>query len=321
MIPGVFNSLLLAFAGLVAMGFASLLVDNEQRRRVRLRNRLAQATTPHLRIRAQAFRSLLLSAGPGPRPTLRQRMVGLIGLILGPQVADPKVRWAILGGALVVGRVAAGALAGLAGPIGWLAWPGVAILASRGTFEWLRARRDGKLLLQFPDALAMIVRSVRAGLPLADALRLIAGSCPPPTAGQFKLVAADLSIGMAIADALGRLAERTGLSEYRFFAIALTLQTQTGGRLGETLDSLGDVIRQRVAVRQRALALASEARTSALILAALPVLTGGGLILFNWTYMSVLFTDPTGRVVFGSAVGSLSAGMVLMQVVIRWSVS
>jgi tight adherence protein B len=321
MIPGVLNSLLLAFAGLVAMGFASLLVDNEQRRRVRLRNRLAQATTPHLRIRAQAFRSLLLSAGPGPRPTLRQQLAGMAGLILGPQAADPKVRWGILGGALVLGRLAAGAVVQVAGPIGWLAWPAVAMLASRGMFEWLRARRDGKLLLQFPDALAMIVRSVRAGLPLADALRLIADSCPAPTAGQFKLVAADLGIGMAIADALGRLAERTGLSEYRFFAIALTLQTQTGGRLGETLDSLGDVIRQRVAVRQRALALASEARTSALILAALPVLTGGGLILFNWTYMSVLFTDPTGRIILGSAVGSLSAGMVLMQVIIRWSVS
>ncbi len=318
---GVLNSLLLAFAGLVGMGFASLLVDNEQRRRVRMRDRLAKATTPHLRIRTQAFRSLLLSAGPGPRRSPRQRMVDLIRLILGPQAPDPKARWAILGGALILGRLAAGALAEVGGPIGWLAWPVVTILASRAAFEWLRARRDGKLLLQFPDALSMIVRSVRAGLPLADALRLIADTCPAPTAGQFKLVAADLGIGMAIADALARLAERTGLSEYRFFAIALTLQTQTGGRLGETLDSLGDVIRQRVAVRQRALALASEARTSALILAALPVLTGGGLILFNWTYMSVLFTDPTGRIVLGSALGSLSAGMVLMQLVIRWSVT
>ena len=141
MMPGVLNSLLLAFAGLVAMGFACLLVDNEQRRRVRLRSRLAQATTPHLRIRAQAFRSSLLSAGPGPRPTLRQQVAGLIGLILGPQVVDPKARWSILGGALVLGRLAAGALTEVAGPIGWLAWPVVAMLASRGIFEWLRRCR------------------------------------------------------------------------------------------------------------------------------------------------------------------------------------
>nr|WP_294521390.1 type II secretion system F family protein [uncultured Rhodopila sp.] len=318
---GMLNSLMLAFAGLIGMGVASLLVDNEQRRRLCMRDRLAKATTPHLRMRTLAFRSLLLSAGPGPRRTFRQQAAGIINLVLGAPPPNPHARWVILGIALILGRLAAEALTDVAGDIGWLAWPVITIVVSRGTFEWLRTRRDSKLLLQFPDALSMIVRSVRAGLPLSDALRLVASACPAPTAGQFQLVAADLSIGMAIADALTRLAERTGLAEYRFFAIALTLQTQTGGRLGETLDSLADVIRQRLAVRSRALALASEARTSALILAALPVLTGGGLIVFNWTYMSVLFEDPTGHIVLGSAFGSLSAGILLMQLVIRRSVS
>jgi tight adherence protein B len=321
MTPGVATSLLLAFGGLAGLGGASLLVDNEQRRRQRVRDRLAKATTPHLRIRALIFRSLLLSAGPGPRRTLWQQGTAAINRLLRGQGHEPGQRWMVLGVALVLAQLGAGLLVRLLGVAGWLAWPLIAVAASRGLFGWLRARRDSKLLLQFPDALGMIVRSVRAGLPLADALRLVARSGPSPTAGQFQRVANDLSIGLAIADALGRLSERTGLAEYRFFAVALTLQTQTGGRLGETLDSLGDVIRKRVAVRARALAMASEARMSALILAALPILTGSGLTLLNWNYVSVLFDDPTGQVILGSAIGALVGGVLLMQVIIRWSVS
>jgi tight adherence protein B len=312
---------MLAFAGLMALGLASILVDSEQRRRLRMRDRLAKATTPHLRIRALAFRSLLLSSAPGPRRTLRQQAVALIVGILGGPAPNPQARWAILAAAFVMGRFAAQALAQVLGPSGWLAWPLITIGASRAILEWLRGRRDSKLLLQFPDALAMIVRSVRAGLPLADALRLVASSSPAPTAGQFQFVSADLGIGMAIADALTRLAERTGLAEYRFFAIALSLQTQTGGRLGETLDSLAEVIRLRLGVRARALALASEARTSAMILAALPILMGGGLMVFNWTYMAILFDDPTGHILLGASIGALAAGLLLMQLIIRWSVS
>jgi tight adherence protein B len=81
------------------------------------------------------------------------------------------------------------------------------------------------------------------------------------------------------------------------------------------------VIRKRVAVRARARALASEARMSALILAALPVLTGTGLMVFNWNYVSILFEDPTGQIVLGCAIGALVGGMLLMQMLIRWSVS
>ena len=126
---------------------------------------------------------------------------------------------------------------------------------------------------------------------------------------------------MPISQSLTRLAARTSLAEYHFFATALTLQSQTGGRLSETLDGLADMIRKRIAAKDRALALASEARTSALILAALPVLAGTGMVIFNWSYMSVMFLEPRGNVLLGAAVGSLCFGLVLMRAVIQWSVT
>ena len=110
--------------------------------------------------------------------------------------------------------------------------------------------------------------------------------------------------------------ELTGLPEYRFFATALALQAQTGGGLSETLDNLAEVIRKRVAMRSRAQALASEAKTSTYILAALPVVTGGLLGVINPTYIGVLFTESAGNKLLGFAIGMLAVGMTVMRLII-----
>ncbi len=108
----------------------------------------------------------------------------------------------------------------------------------------------------------MIVRSVRVGIPVTEGIRTVAREAPRPTAQEFSLLADQIRIGMPIEEALRELATRNQLPEYRFFATALALQNQTGGGLAETLENLGDVIRKRVALKGRAHALASEARTS-----------------------------------------------------------
>ena len=114
-------------------------------------------------------------------------------------------------------------------------------------------------------------------------------------------------------------AARNRLPEYRFFATALSLQAQTGGGLTETLENLSDVIRKRVAVRNRAYALASEARTTTYILAALPVITGGMLALVNFGYISLLFTNSTGNMILGGAISMLCIGMFTMRTIISRS--
>lgn len=318
---GVPAMLMIAFALLAGLGMASLLVDRELKRRAAVEARLAQATRADLRTRRQALRSLLRTGEKIRHKTLLDLLSHLPGFDIRRPTEYPRMWWIPLLIGLSLGRAAAGIATNMVGEVGWGAWPVVAILTCRMTFKWIQDRQDGQLLQQFPDALSMLVRSVRAGLPLTDAVRVVAREIPQPTAGQFQIIVNDLTIGMPISQSLTRLAARTSLAEYHFFATALTLQSQTGGRLSETLDGLADMIRKRIAAKDRALALASEARTSALILAALPVLAGTGMVIFNWSYMSVMFLEPRGNVLLGAAVGSLCFGLVLMRAVIQWSVT
>ncbi len=202
------------------------------------------------------------------------------------------------------------------GPMVRLAIPAAWIFVSRQTFGWFEQRRAGVLYTQFPDALAMIVRAVRVGIPVTEAVRNVACEAMEPTATEFRLLGDQLAIGVSLEDALREVAARNQLAEYRFFATALALQAQTGGGLSETLENLADVIRKRVAVRKRAYALASEARTSTYILAGLPVVTGGALALLNPGYLAVLFTDSTGNMILGAAVGMLTVGICVMRTTI-----
>lgn len=205
------------------------------------------------------------------------------------------------------------------GEIARAAIPVVWVLLSRRIFKTFEGRRASRLYNQFPDALAMIVRSVRVGIPVSEAVRNVSRECLEPTATEFLTLSDQLAIGVALEDALREVAERNNLPEYRFFATALSLQAQTGGGLSETLENLADVIRKRVAVRKRAYALASEARTTTYILAGLPVLTGVVLAAINPGYISLLFTDSTGNAVLGTAVGMLTTGVTVMRTTITRS--
>ena len=230
-------------------------------------------------------------------------------------VKAPVVAFATLVVSLVLSQIATsvvGEAARLAIPVFW-------VFLSRRTFKSFEVRRASRLYNQFPDALAMIVRSVRVGIPVSEGVRNVSREALEPTAAEFLILSDQLAIGVALDEALRDVAERNNLPEYRFFATALTLQAQTGGGLSETLENLADVIRKRVAVRKRAYALASEARTSTYILAALPIVTGGVLSLINPSYISLLLTDSTGNAVLGTAVGMLTTGTWVMRTIIARS--
>ena len=156
-------------------------------------------------------------------------------------------------------------------------------------------RRNAKLLEQFPDALGTIVRCVRVGIPMGEALRTVARDAPEPTKTEFDILADKVSIGIPLDVALRELSLRIKLTEYQFFATALTLQARSGGGITQTLETLADVIRKRVGLKARGYALTAEARTSAMILAVLPFVAGGGIFVMQRQYIVMLFNTSSGQ--------------------------
>jgi tight adherence protein B len=207
------------------------------------------------------------------------------------------------------------------GVLGWVVTPLTIIWFCRAFHGWSESRTQRRLFEQFPDALATIVRTVRVGLPVVEALRIVAKESQEPTAREFNALVEQTAIGIPIDEALRDMATLSGLPEYRFFATALSLQNQTGGALSETLENLADTIRKRVAIRMRGHALAAEARMSAYILGALPIVTGALLAMFNPGYISVLFTDSSGRMLLFVGIGMLTAGALTMRTMIIKSLS
>ncbi len=229
--------------------------------------------------------------------------------------------WLVLPVGVIVARLGVQLLIPLIGSIGLVLVPVGGLLLTRQFFLWCLKRRRQALYSQFPDALAMIVRGVRVGIPVAESMRVIAREAPEPTAPEFRRVADRVALGAVLENALFDMAERNSLAEYRFFASAIGLQSQTGGGLSETLDNLGDVIRKRVALRARGMALASEARTSIVILCGLPVVDGLLMFLLNPAYIGRLFDNDLGKKVFAGAIVLFIVGLTSMQVIVKKSLS
>ena len=181
----------------------------------------------------------------------------------------------------------------------------------------LQSRYQRQFLAAFPDALDLIVRAVRAGLPVPEAMELVTREIRPPVGAEFRRLLDELRIGTAMEEALQRAADRVRVPDFRFFVVSLLLQSQTGGGIAETLSNLSTIIRQRRALRLKARALTAEAQASAVVVAAMPVVAGVGLFLINRELMRTLFLDPRGRFLLGLAVASLVSGIVSMKVLIK----
>jgi tight adherence protein B len=203
------------------------------------------------------------------------------------------------------------------GVIGWVAVPPIDIFLTRIFLGWCANRISRELLSQFPDALSMVSRSVRVGVPLGEAIKVVSKEALSPSREEFGRAADAVAIGMDLEAALVEMADRNDLAEYRFFATALALQSQTGGGLTETLDTLADTIRKREAARKRGAALASEAKTSIYVLVVLPIVSGLGLWLTNPEYIDILFITPGGQKLLALAIFMLCAGLVCMQQIIK----
>ncbi len=310
--------LLLSCASLAGLAISGWLVSRAQKYRQKRDARLAMVITPHVRV--QRLEVSAFTAPPRPRD---QSVVGFAARVFGFDPTSPERYplpwWMVVLLTLLAAKVLEWLVADFVGRLGWMVIPVTWIGLSRNFFGWFDQRRRSALLAQFPDALAMIVRSVRVGIPVPEAIRTIARELGHPTGPEFARLVNDISVGVSMEDAMLEMARRTGLSEYRFFATAITLQNQTGGTLSETLENLADVIRKRAALKAKGQAMTSEAKTTAGILAVLPFLVAIMLWAINPSYIGLLFSHPTGRNILAASIASLLVGLFLIRTIINRS--
>jgi len=288
-------------------------------REKKLTGRLEFIAAPLLRLDAPAAQ---ISLSKSERGTERLKRIAenIVGVDLNQAEAYPIKWWLVPPITLPVSWL----IIDIAGhPIGHRAflflvgWPFCWIMVTKFVFNWFNNKRNSKLLEQFPDALNSIVRCVRVGIPLAEALRTVSRDALEPTKAEFKTLADKVTIGIPLDVALRELSDRIKLTEYQFFATALTLQARSGGGITQTLETLADVIRKRVGLKARGYALTAEARTSAMILALLPFIAGGGIFLMQRSYIKLLFDTSSGQSCLGAAILLMGAGLGSIQYLIN----
>jgi tight adherence protein B len=225
--------------------------------------------------------------------------------------------------------LAAGIIAavGLGGAM-WLALhlPGyIACLAAAGGFFLLprfligrqQRRADAQFSELLPNAIDMVTRMVRAGLPVGAALRTVGDEADPPLSTVFNTIANLADIGVPLAEALATTGETVGSPDFRFFGVAVALQQATGGNLASTLETLSEIIRKRRAVRLKARAATAEIRASAIVLGAIPFFIVGVLLVVSPGSLQPLISDPRGNIIIGAAVLGLLLAFLTMRTMMR----
>ncbi|MBW8784319.1 MAG: type II secretion system F family protein [Novosphingobium sp.] len=152
-------------------------------------------------------------------------------------------------------------------------------------------RRTNAFNTKFPDAIELLVRGLRSGLPVTETLTVVAAEIPAPVGAEFKLVTERIRIGRSMDEALQETADRLGTPEFQFFCITLAIQRETGGNLAETLSNLADVLRKRAQMKLKIRAMSSESKASAYIVGALPFLVFGMIWWINPEYIGGFFKD------------------------------
>ncbi|MCJ8517912.1 tight adherence protein B [Pseudorhizobium tarimense] len=195
-----------------------------------------------------------------------------------------------------------------------------ALGAPRWIVGFLIKRRQKQFLTEFPNALDVMVRSIRSGLPLNDALRLIASDGQEPVRTEFRRVVESQQVGLSIPEACMRMMQTMPLPEVNFFAIVITIQSQAGGNLSEALGNLAKVLRERKKMKAKVQALSMEAKASAVIIGALPFIVALLVYLTSPDYMTILFTDPRGHMIMLFSAVWMSIGIFIMRNMINFDI-
>lgn len=184
----------------------------------------------------------------------------------------------------------------------------------------LMGRRRGRFLKTFAEAIALIVRGLRAGLPVTETVGVVGREIEGPVGEEFRRVADEVRLGAPIEGAMGEAARRIGLPEFDFLAICLAVQRETGGNLAESLENLEHILRRRQQMRLKIKAMSSEATASALIIGVLPFAMAVLMSIASPDYMRVLFTEPLGRLMIAAGLASLAVGGLIMRKMVRFEI-
>lgn len=182
------------------------------------------------------------------------------------------------------------------------------------------ARRQKKFLSELADALDAMTRLLRAGMPVSEAIKMVAREYTGPIGDEMGRIFDQQKIGVSLPEAVQESARRMPLAEMQMFATAVTIQAQTGSSLSEILEGLAKVIRARFRLKRKVQALSSEAKSSALIIGCLPVFVAGAMYSINPDYISLLFIHPTGKWMLGGAIFWMSCGVFVMRQMINFRV-
>jgi tight adherence protein B len=197
---------------------------------------------------------------------------------------------------------------GFAGAFGFPRW----------LLSFLRKRREAKFIDGLADAVDIIVRGVKAGLPLGDCIRMITMESSEPLKTEFRLIMETQAIGMPLGEACGKLYERTPLPEANFFGIVVAIQQKAGGNLSEALGNLSKVLRDRKKMRAKIQAMSQEAKASAAIIGALPIAVMILVYITSPQYITLLFTHPTGHIMLAGSAVWMTMGVLVMKKMINF---
>ena len=229
----------------------------------------------------------------------------------------PQKFWIISG---VLGAVAFGLA--IMGSGNMLAAVGLAFAAGFGLPRWgvgyLKKRREKAFLKALPDAVDVIVRGIKAGLPLFDSIKVVAADAPEPLRSEFLSIIETQAIGMPLGEACGRLYERMPVPEANFFGIVVAIQQKSGGNLSEALGNLSKVLRDRKKMAEKIQAMSMEAKASAAIIGALPPAVMLLVYITTPDYIALLWTHPTGQVMLVACALWMTCGILVMKKMINF---
>ncbi|HEY7459322.1 MAG TPA: type II secretion system F family protein [Xanthobacteraceae bacterium] len=204
----------------------------------------------------------------------------------------------------------------------WYVVLGAAFAAGVGAPRWLisylKKRREERFTEELPNAIDVIVRGVKAGLPLGDCIRIIASETQEPVRGEFRMIAEATALGMPLPEACAKLYDRIPLAEANFFSIVITIQQKAGGSLSEALANLSKVLRDRKKMKAKIKAMSMEAKASAVIIGILPVAVMVLVYLTSPGYIDLLWTSPMGRTMLAASAGWMMVGTFVMRRMINF---
>ena len=181
-------------------------------------------------------------------------------------------------------------------------------------------KRAKAFIANFPEAIDTMVRGLKSGLPVSESINAVGREAPDPVGIEFRNIGDAMRLGRSLDEAMWDVAKRVDLPEFRFLIIAMAIQRETGGNLGETLGNLSELLRRRRQLKLKIRAMSSEARASAMIIGSLPLVMGTLLYVVNSTYIGTLFTDPRGNVLLAGGGFWMFMGVMVMKKMIEFEI-